>query len=341
MKCVMPISELADHIRSKRTVFYVGAGCSASAGVPTFNGKGAATSLLHVREDESDLVMPNFAHRAIKALIEEGYATHATTSNHDGLLHKTGLQDDKITEMFGSSYVEVCLSCSKKFRRKTATPPLNRKCEECGGRLNKKGCRYGQSIEPEKLNRGQEEAENSDIAICLGSGMHTWPFTLNGMCGKAPMRVVVNLGRTSADGFPGVTKYDLECDEFMQLLCEQLNVSIPPITYTQEFKVFWKWTDDSKTTVSVGLRPGVANNAVTFAQDEVQLNLGDRSLIMERNPMRWTFETTCTANDGNTISFTILPREEYGHPDPIVLQLEISSSVAEREHCATFRIIIN
>eukprot|EP00339_Tiarina_fusa_P022962 CAMPEP_0117010170 /NCGR_PEP_ID=MMETSP0472-20121206/9036_1 /TAXON_ID=693140 ORGANISM="Tiarina fusus, Strain LIS" /NCGR_SAMPLE_ID=MMETSP0472 /ASSEMBLY_ACC=CAM_ASM_000603 /LENGTH=350 /DNA_ID=CAMNT_0004712643 /DNA_START=1 /DNA_END=1054 /DNA_ORIENTATION=- len=334
------IKEIADKMKQKgtKTIFYVGAGCSASAGVPTFHGKGAAGSILHVREDETDLVMPSFAHRAIRAIIENNYASHATTSNHDGLMHKTGLNSDFITEMFGSSYVEICLNVPKKIRRSTATPPLNRKCEKCGGRLNKKGCRYGQAIESDKLDRGNKEANGSDIAICLGSGMHTWPFTLDGMCGKAPLRVVVNLGRSSADGFPGVDKYDMECDEFMKELVKALEVEIEPFIYEQKFAAFWKWDDlDTKTYISVGLRSGGANEAVTFAKDEVEIVHRGAVKIMERNGMRWTYEESgIEVNDGELISLRIFPKEEFDVPEPIIVELVIDASKSENSVTKVF-----
>jgi len=333
------IRDIATKMQQKgtKTIFYIGAGCSASAGVPTFHGTGAAGSLLHVREDESDLIMPSFAHRAIRVLIERGYASHATTSNHDGLVHKTGLDPNFITEMFGSSYVELCLSCGEKLRRLTATPSLNRKCELCGGKLKKKGCRYGQAIESDKLERGTIEAKNSDISICLGSGMHTWPFTLDGLCGKAPLRVVVNIGRTSADGFPGVEKYDMACDEFMRVLCSELDVEIPPFVYEQRFNVYWKWDNDEKTTITVGLSPFNVNEAVTWAQDEAEIICGDYSRIMERNSMKWTFqESSFPAKNGDTVTVRLLAKEEFDEPDPVLINLPISSSMDGSTVSATF-----
>lgn len=283
--------------------------------------------------------MPSFAHRAIKELVEKGYATHVTTSNHDGLVHKTGLDEDKITEMFGSSYVEICLSCKTKFRRSTAVPPLNRKCELCQGKLNKKGCRYGQAIETDKLERGKAEAKNSDISICLGSGMHTWPFTLDGFCGKAKLCVIVNLGRTPVDGFPQVQKFDMECDEFMKLLCGELGVEVPSFTFEQKCKVYWKWENDAKTSVLVGLDSFLPNEAVTFNKDEVFVTWGNgNSKVIDRDGFRWSFnESLFPISDKDEICFSISPKDEYDISEDIKINLIVDSSVDSGYEIVVFK----
>jgi NAD-dependent SIR2 family protein deacetylase len=161
------IARVAEAIVEARgsTVFYIGAGCSANAGVPTFHGQGAAGSLLHVREDQ--LMLPTFSHCAVRALMERGLVEWITSSNHDGLISGEG-----VSEIFGSTFHEICLSCKRRVRRGTVTPAIGRSCEECGGRLKKTGCRYGQTIYRPPLEEAEKHA-SSKLAVVLGSGMHT------------------------------------------------------------------------------------------------------------------------------------------------------------------------
>jgi hypothetical protein len=79
--------------KAKRVVIFTGAGASASAGVGTFKGKNAMGSLLHLREDKADGVMPTFTHRCTQALLQAGVVQFVVTSNHDNLHRKAGATD--------------------------------------------------------------------------------------------------------------------------------------------------------------------------------------------------------------------------------------------------------
>ena len=229
------VAAVAELLRGgKNVVLYVGAGASASAGVPTFHGTNRAESLLDVREDH--LVFPNFTHRACKALLERGVASFAVSSNHDGLL-----AGDNVVEIFGSVLTETCLSCKQRFRRQFAPPPLNRKCE-CGGKLKKTGCRYGQTIYRPGLDRATAAADSAEVALVLGSGMHTWPLAAgpDGFPMRAKHVVLVTLGETAADGNARVDRFDCACDDFMRALMRRLEVPVPPGVFEQHFAVRWR-----------------------------------------------------------------------------------------------------
>jgi NAD-dependent SIR2 family protein deacetylase len=222
-------------LSSKKTVLFIGAGASASAGVPTFRGTNAAESLLEVREDH--LVFPNFTHLACRKLLASKVVAGAVSSNHDGLL---GQQGPNVVEIFGSVLTETCLSCGGRFRRKFAPPPLNRKCE-CGGKLKKTGCRYGQAIFKPGLEAATSLAEDACVALVLGSGMHTWPLSVDGFPSKAKRVVLVTLGETAADRDESIERFDCTCDSFMEVLMKELNLApVDPFVFEEEFQCRWK-----------------------------------------------------------------------------------------------------
>lgn len=123
----------------------------AGSGLGTFRGANQGSAL--VREDLYDTVLPSLAHRAIAELVRRELAAFVVTSNHDNLHAKSGVPADKLAELYGNCYVELCMQCATEFRRATTFPALGRACERCGGKLKKTGCRYGQQVPPEPTRR--------------------------------------------------------------------------------------------------------------------------------------------------------------------------------------------
>jgi mono-ADP-ribosyltransferase sirtuin 6 len=240
--------------QSSKSVLFIGAGASASAGVPTFHGENKAESLLDVRED--NIHFPNFTHRACKALLDSAIVEGAVSSNHDSLV-----SGPNVVEIFGSVLTETCLSCGGRFRRKFAPPPLNRKCE-CGGKLKKTGCRYGQAIHKPGLEKATSLSDNAEIALVLGSGMHTWPLSGDGFPRKAKRMIVVTLGATAADAqLSSGDRFNCTCDEFMEVLMKELALDVPPGVYEEEFVC--KWTRE-QNYVSVVIDSNDPQEALTF-----------------------------------------------------------------------------
>ena len=149
-----------------KTVAFIGAGCSASSGVPTFAGEGAAGSLLFVREDA--LKLPTYAHRAVARLLEAGLVAHVVSSNHDGLI-----SGEHVSEVFGCVFGEICLACKTRFRRTTVTPSLGRQCELCGTRRCAIGCHVLRSRGADPRRQAEEDGlplRAGDLPAPTGGG---------------------------------------------------------------------------------------------------------------------------------------------------------------------------
>lgn len=307
--------------RAQRVVCYVGAGASASSGLGTFRGVGAVNAA-QVREEVLDAVYPNETHRAVAALVAAGRIAFVTTSNHDNLVRKAGVAD--CAELFGNAYNERCLKCNELFCRSTVTPAISRKCEKCQGRVVKTGVRYGQEVPAEPLARAHAERD-ADVALVLGSGMHTAPFSELPLFAKKV--VVVNLGATAVDAHRKVLKVDGDTDSFMAALCAALGVAIPPFTFRQRFRVGWRAGESADEAV-VFVEAALTNEAVTFAA-ECQFADGDAVERVEPHMTRWSFAHTVRRTPARTVRVTLVPKEAYAGAQPVAVDVEIGAQAHE------------
>ena len=313
------VSVTASALRDDKvnTCIYVGAGASASSGVPTFHGHNAAASLLAVREDQ--IHFPNYTHRAVRELLNRGMADFCVSTNHDGLV--TSIWDN-VVEIFGSVLTESCLGCKKRFRRQFGPPPLNRKCEECGEKLKKTGCRYGQAIYKPGLERAQEAAEKSDVAIVLGSGMHTWPVTSSGFPGMAKCSIVlVTLGDTVADDDKGITRLDSTCDSFMEALMQELQINVPDFEFSQTIKINCQIQENR---VEIQVSDENPQEALTFCHEGRICFASGESFDFDRSNLSFLLTASFTkpASAEGPMRVELIPRLEFNDTKPHVVLME-------------------
>jgi NAD-dependent deacetylase len=319
------VAGVAALMRGKNVVLYIGAGASASSGVPTFRGTNRAESLLDVREDH--LVFPNFTHRACAELLERGMASSAVSSNHDGLL-----SGDKVVEIFGSVLTETCLECKQRFRRRFAPPALNRTCA-CDGKLKKTGCRYGQTIYKPGLDRATAAADSAEVALVLGSGMHTWPLAAgpDGFPMRAKHVVLVTLGETAADGDEAIERFDCTCDEFMRVLMQHLAVPVAPFVFEQRFSVAWK---RSGANVEVTVSAADPQETLAFAHEG---SAGGEEF--ERSQFTHRLSAT-VPGAGPALVVRLRPREAFGPVPPLELEVALPHGQESGEAQGCFRLQI-
>ena len=253
---------------------------------------------------------------------ERSVVNFVISSNHDNLVRKAGVPDDRLAELFGNAYVEKCLKCKEQFQRSTITPALGRKCEHCQGRLVKTGVRYGQEIPAEPYRRAQEEARTQPegtVALVLGSGMHTSPIPDFSLMSQRV--VVVNLGPTACDGHKRVLKVESSTDDFMFALCGALGVDIPPFVFRQSFRVAVRAVDDE---LDVSVTAARTNESVTFARCVEVLPLRDGCAAEVVEPdLHWQFQARVRRAD--RVRVTLLPRSAYEGAAPIVGELDATT----------------
>ncbi len=127
------------------------------------------------------------------------------TQNIDGLHSLAGTRAARLVELHGTNSLIECQSCRRRsepaphfeFFRVHRTPPL---CE-CGGFLKPATISFGQSLEPNELERARHAAEEADLVVALGSTLSVYPaaaFPLLAAQRGVPY-VIINRGATEHD----------------------------------------------------------------------------------------------------------------------------------------------
>lgn len=120
----LKVKQLADLIKSSKNVcIFTGAGISQSAGLQTYRGKNGIWTNSNVNKakdydwQEKLWPHPTTTHMAIKSLIDAHLAHSVLTQNLDDLHLRSGLDPQKLVELHGNSFTEMCSNCSKIYCR--------------------------------------------------------------------------------------------------------------------------------------------------------------------------------------------------------------------------------
>ncbi|MEO8440234.1 MAG: Sir2 family NAD-dependent protein deacetylase [Spartobacteria bacterium] len=229
----MAETDLAEYLRGSSRIFvFTGAGISTGSGIPDFRGpQGVWTRRQPVyyqdfmtseaaRIEHWDYKLeawesfrnaqPNDVHRAVVSLEDSGKVVMVVTQNIDGLHTLAGTSPERLVELHGTNSVTECQSCKERsdpqphfdYFRAHRTPPL---CA-CGGFLKPATISFGQSLEPNELNRAERAAAGADLVVALGSTLSVYPaaaFPLVAARRGVPY-VIINRGATEHDGEPCV-----------------------------------------------------------------------------------------------------------------------------------------
>ncbi len=198
--------KLAEWIReSKNVVVFSGAGISTESGVSDFRSPGGIWERFDPSElsypnfisspesrkkywqlyreiwKESSAAQPNRAHLVV-AELENKYEKIAAviTQNIDGLHQKAGNSPQKVYEFHGTMWEVKCLSCGKSYAWEDIFHQLEREgapepCEECGGLLKPATVSFGQSLPADVLREAQQQSQNCDLFISVGSSLVVYP----------------------------------------------------------------------------------------------------------------------------------------------------------------------
>ncbi len=209
-----------------------GAGISTDSGLPDFRGPNGLWTKNPEAEKASNIsnyvnepevrranwalraegklwanVHPNAGHRALLPLQERGVLHTLITQNVDELHQMSGIDDDRVVEIHGTTRKAGCLSCSY---RTTMNAVLDRvrageadpDCPVCGGLMKSATISFGQALIPEDLSRAQRAADEADLLLAIGSTL-----TVNPIASVVPRAkrggaalVIVNAEPTPFDG---------------------------------------------------------------------------------------------------------------------------------------------
>lgn len=203
---VDPVAERAANLLSsaERIVALTGAGISTDSGIPDFRGPDGvwtrdpdaekySTITYYLADPEirrrawqhrlanpAWTAQPNPGHQALVDLERSGRLDLLVTQNLDGLHVRAGNDPSTVVEVHGSIRSARCVSCDwrgsmtdvlERVRQGEADPP----CEVCGGIVKSGTVFFGESLDPDDLQRSFDAASRCDLLICIGTSLQVYP----------------------------------------------------------------------------------------------------------------------------------------------------------------------
>ena len=208
--------------KSKRTVFFGGAGVSTESGIPDFRSahglyggaKGKSyEDMLHIRyfltsPDEfwafyKNVMLypdakPNAAHVALARLEAAGKLDCVLTQNIDGLHQAAGSR--KVLELHGSVHRNTCMRCGRQFDLAWVLSQEGTPHCPCGGLVRPDVVLYGEPLDDEVLEAAVRAVRGCDLLIVGGTSLVVHPAAgLVGYLRAGVPLVLINRDETPYD----------------------------------------------------------------------------------------------------------------------------------------------
>lgn len=182
-------------VKAERVTALTGAGISAESGVPTFRGADGlwrnynvmelATPQAFARDPELVWQFYNWRRNLIsglnwnpghKALVDlEAKVPQFTliTQNVDGLHLKAGSKN--LLEIHGNLWKVRCTRCHTVTLDISSNMGALPKCKECGGLLRPHVVWFGESLDPDLLNRAIQASRSCQVMLVIGTSAVVQP----------------------------------------------------------------------------------------------------------------------------------------------------------------------
>ena len=196
------VKEVLD--RSKRVVFFGGAGVSTESNIPDFRSEAglykaindygfspehmlSRTFFMNHTEKFYDYykknliypdAKPNKAHIALAELEKEGKLTAVVTQNIDGLHQKAGSRT--VYELHGSVLRNVCMDCGAKYDLEYIMDEENCNkgmphCAKCNGLVKPDVVLYEEMLDDDVIRGAVEAIASADTLIVGGTSLVVYP----------------------------------------------------------------------------------------------------------------------------------------------------------------------
>ncbi|KAH8518954.1 hypothetical protein H0E87_000702 [Populus deltoides] len=202
------IERLAEMIqKSKHLVVFTGAGISTSCGIPDFRGPKGIWTLQREGKPlpEASLpfhrAMPSMTHMALVELEKAGILKFIISQNVDGLHLRSGIPREKLAELHGNSFMEVCPSCGVEYFRDFEVETIglketSRRCSDvkCGAKLKDTVLDWEDALPTKEMLPAEKHCRMADVFAnhsCMQSA-----FKMSPRWGKI---IIVNLQKTPKD----------------------------------------------------------------------------------------------------------------------------------------------
>jgi len=208
--------------RSKRIVFFGGAGVSTASGIPDFR---SASGLYAGEEDglSPEMILsktffylqpekffafyrkhllypdakPNAAHRYLYELEKQDRLRGIVTQNIDGLHRQAG--NIRVYELHGNVHENHCMECNASFPMEAVLHAEGIPRCECGGVVKPDVVLYGEPLEKYVCIGARREITNADTLIVAGTSLAVEPAASFTEDFRGKHLVVINREPTPAD----------------------------------------------------------------------------------------------------------------------------------------------
>lgn len=198
-----PQTEALDLMKSaQRLVFFTGAGISTESGLPDYRGPdgvwttGKIPTVGDTPQTEEDRLEfwqyrresypfmqsrePNTGHQAISTLMSRGKGIAIITQNIDGLHQKSGVPEDRVIELHGSTRKLRCIphghiTDGDVIQSQLEQGETDPRCPECGGTLRSDTVLFGESLPQEALEIAARVSAITDVMVVVGSSLVVYP----------------------------------------------------------------------------------------------------------------------------------------------------------------------
>lgn len=249
------IKQLALMIKkSKHLVAFTGAGISTSCGIPDFRGPKGVWTLQREGKGvpEASLpfhrAMPSITHMALVELEKAGILKFVISQNVDSLHLRSGIPREKLAELHGNSFREVCPSCKVEYLRDFEVETIgmketSRRCSDakCGAKLKDTVLDWEDALPPKEMNPAEKHCRIADVVLCLGTSLQITPacnLPLKSLRGGGKI-IIVNLQQTSKDNKASLVIHGL-VDKVIFGVMQFLNLRIPPYVRVDLFQIIFK-----------------------------------------------------------------------------------------------------
>lgn len=207
--------------KSKRIVFFGGAGVSTESGIPDFRSVDGLYHMKYEFPPEEILshhffvknteefyrfykekmictwAKPNAAHLALAKLEQEGKLAAVVTQNIDGLHQMAGSQN--VLELHGSTLRNRCMKCGRTFGIEAIVQSEGVPYCECGGIIKPDVVLYEESLDEVIMMEAINQICKADTLIIGGTSLSVYPAAALIRYFGGNELVLINRDVTSAD----------------------------------------------------------------------------------------------------------------------------------------------
>ncbi|XP_076940267.1 NAD-dependent protein deacetylase SRT1-like [Bidens hawaiensis] len=253
----LKIKQLAKMIKeSKHLVAFTGAGISTSCGIPDFRGPKGVWTLQREGKGVPEASLPfhraapSATHMALVELERAGILKFVISQNVDSLHLRSGIPRDKLSELHGNSFREVCPTCRTEYLRDFEVETIglketSRRCcdPKCGAKLKDSVLDWDDELPPKEMKAAENHCRNADLVLCLGTSLQITPacnLPLRSIRNGGKM-VIVNLQKTPKDKKASLVIHGL-VDKVMVEVLQLLKMPIAPYVRVDLFQLILNQT---------------------------------------------------------------------------------------------------